>query len=159
MIEAVFRNSRYLVWLVVLASMVFAVLLYLSSFKVMLHIICDLALNMPARPGDLQLQAVGMLKALDNLLIAIAFHMVSISHYCFFLSKLPASESPFLKALHIADYHDLKVMLLQVALLILTVVFLERLVEHGSARDTLYLAAGIGIMMFAIAGAIKSIRS
>lgn len=158
MIESIFKNSRYLVWLVVVASMVFAVLLYVSSFKIMGHIVWSLISDMPAKPGDLQLQAVSMLKALDNMLIAIAFQMFGISHYCFFLSDTPASASPFLKVLHVGNYHDLKVMLMQVSLLILTVVFLERLVEHGSALDTLYLAAGIALMMFALVAAIKSMR-
>ncbi|WP_167541392.1 YqhA family protein [Moraxella ovis] len=158
MVEHIFHKSRFLVWLIVIASLIFSILLYLSSFKVMGHIIADFSSNMPTKVTDLQYQAVYMLKALDNLFIALTFQIISISHYGLFLSNTPPSESKFLQALHISSYHDVKINILQVSLLILVIIFLEQLVARGAVIETLYLSLSIATMMGAIIFAVKSMR-
>lgn len=122
------------------------------------HIIHDFIFNMPVKATDLQYQAVYMLKALDNLFIALTFQVIAFSHYGLFLSDVPPSESKFLRALHISNYHDVKINIFHLSLLVLTIIFLEQLVAQGAVIETLYLAVSIAVVMMAIIFAVKSMR-
>lgn len=102
--------------------------------------------------------AVSLLKSLDILLIALAFQIVSIAHHRLFISRSSDTESRFLKAMHVNDFHDLKVILLQVSILILALVFLEQAVEVGATLETLYLALSNGIVIAALVFAIRSMQ-
>lgn len=65
----------------------------------------------------------------------------------------------FLQALHISDFRDLKSMLMQVAILILTVMFLEQAVEYGATLETLYFALSVSFVLVAVVFVIKNLKS
>lgn len=99
-----------------------------------------------------------LLKILDILLIALAFQIISIAHYRFFISNKPTEDSLFLKTLHINNFHDLKIIILQVAALILTIMFLEQVAAVGATLETLYFAVSIAVMLAAVVFTMKSLK-
>ena len=68
-------------------------------------------------------------------------------------------DSRFLKVLHIHDFHDLKSILMQVAVLILTVMFLGQAVEYGATLETLYFALSVSCVLVAVVFVTKNLRS
>lgn len=158
MLEKFFKNSRYLVFIIVITGFISSILLYLLSINVIVNLVWDFVNGIPDSAKAGQYLAVTLLKVLDILLIALVFQIISIAHYQFFISKEPDINSRFLKVLHIADFHDLKVILLQVATLILTVMFLEQAVETGASLETLYFAISVAVAIYTVVQLIKSMQ-
>lgn len=158
MLEPLFRKSRYLVFIIVFASFMASLLLYVTAVNILWTTLGDFLKDIPDTAGEAKIMAVNLLKSLDILLIALAFQIVSIAHHRFFISRSSDTESRFLKAMHITDFHDLKIILLQVSILILALVFLEQAVEVGATLETLYLALSNGIIIAALVFAIRSMQ-
>lgn len=76
--------------------------------------------------------------------------------YRLFISRSDASASGLLTALKINDFHDLKITLIQVAMVIMVVLFLEQAVEIGATLETLYLGVAISLVIFSGVFAAKS---
>lgn len=155
MIESLFKNSRFLVFLIVISSMLSSVLLYISAVNIMINIVLDSIVSLPTKPSEGQIKAVMLLKSLDILLIALTFQIVSVAHYHLFISNQPENKSWFLEVFHISNFKDLKIILLKVAVLVLALIFLEQAVEKGATLETLYLSMASALMIFAIGFAIK----
>lgn len=158
MIEKVFRNSRFLVIVAVVISAVSCVLMYGASVNILWNIALDVVRDIPATADRGKSLAVRLLKLLDLLLIAITFQIIAVSLYRLFIRPISVEESKFLKALDIQSFHDLKITLCQVAVVILVILFLEQAVEVGATLDTLYFGAAIGIMIFAAVFAWKNMK-
>lgn len=158
MLENIFRNSRWMVVIIVIVSFIASILLYIASINAVLHFIVGFFKNLPSEPSDVQYQAVMLLKILDVLLIALTFQIISIAHYHFFISAEPNNDSRFLKALHIGSFHDLKIIILQVSSLILVIMFLEQIAAAGATLETLYFAVSIAVVMAAVVLTMKSLR-
>lgn len=158
MLENLFKNSRFLVLIIVAVSALASLALYFASVYSVLHLLGAFVANLPEKPGEVQYQAVMLLKILDILLIALAFQIISIAHYRFFISHKPTEDSLFLKTLHINNFHDLKIIILQVAALILTIMFLEQVAAVGATLETLYFAVSIAVMLAAVVFTMKSLK-
>ncbi|WP_313421334.1 YqhA family protein [Moraxella sp. CTOTU49803] len=158
MIEKLFKNSRYLVFLTIMVSLVSSVTLYMASLNIIFHILSDFFTNPTVKPLDGQILAVNLLKTLDILLIALSFQMIAIANYRLFISNKPAQESRFLTVLGIKDFHDLKINLMQVSMIILVILFLEQAVEGGANINTFLYGASIAMVVIAMVWAIKSLR-
>ena len=158
MLENIFKSSRFLVFIIVAVSAVASMMLYFASVYSLLHLMMNFFSDLPEHPGELQYKAVMLLKILDILLIALAFQIISIAHYHFFISHKPTHDSLFLKALRIDDFHDLKIIILQVAALILTIMFLEQVAQIGATLETLYFAVSVAVMIFAVVFTMKHLR-
>ncbi|MDO9621296.1 MAG: YqhA family protein [Moraxellaceae bacterium] len=158
MIERVFRSSRFLVLVAVTISAVSCVLLYGVSAKIIFNVAVDVLRDIPSTAVRGKSLAVGLLKLLDLLLIAITFHIIAVSLYRLFIHPISIEESKFLKALDIDTFHDLKVTLSQVAVVILVILFLEQAVEVGATLETLYFGAAIGIVISASVFAWKNMK-
>ncbi|WP_416192758.1 YqhA family protein [Neisseria sp. CCUG12390] len=157
-LEQIFKNSRLLVFIIVIVSFIASILLYIASINAGLHFIVGFVRELPDTPSKVQYQAVLLLKILDVLLIALTFQIISIAHYHFFISGKTNNDSQFLKALHINSFHDLKIIILQVASLILTIMFLEQVAAVGATLETLYFAVSIAVVMAAVVLTMKSLR-
>ncbi len=118
----------------------------------------EVVLNLPASTGQGKTVAVELLKLLDLLLIGITLQVIAVSLYRLFITPVKLNESQFLGALNIKDFHDLKITLIQVASVILVILFLEHAVESGGTLETLYLGLAIGVVMAASTFAWRSMK-
>lgn len=158
MIENIFRSSRFLVLVAVITSAISCVLLYGTSINIIFNIVLDVVRDTPATVDVGKSLAVKLLKLLDLLLIAITFQIITVSLYRLFIRPIPIEESKLLKTLDIRSFHDLKVTLTQVSVVILVILFLEQAVETGATLDTLYFGAAIGIVIVAAVFAWKNMK-
>ncbi|MCC5887908.1 MAG: YqhA family protein [Gammaproteobacteria bacterium] len=156
MIEKLFRGSRLLVLIAVAATAISAVLLYFSSLSILAHIVIDVAQDIPRTTEIGKNLAVKLLKVLDLLLIAITFHVTSVSLYRLFITPLRVEESTFLNVLHIKSFHDLKITVMQVSIVILVILFLEQAVEVGATLESLYFGAAVAMVILASVFACKN---
>ena len=147
-----------MVLVAVLVCAVSSVLLYVSVLNIIFHVILDFARDVPASADSGKSLAVRLLKILDLLLIAITFQIIAVSLNRLFIRPLTVSESLFLSALDIANFHDLKVTVVQVSVVIMVILFLEHLVDNGSSLDTLYMGLAVGIVILAAVFASKSMK-
>lgn len=158
MIERIFKSSRFLVVIAVLVAAVSAVLLYVASLNILFHIAIDFFGDVPAASDGGKSLAVKLLKLLDLLLIAITFQLVAVSLFRLFITPIRVEESKFLSALQIKSFHDLKITLMQVAVVIMVILFLEHAVEIGATLETLYFGAGVALVMSAAVFSWKNMK-
>lgn len=158
MIERVFQGSRLLVFIAVFSTAISSFLIYLSCINIVFHMVQGVVFNLPATTGEGKTVAVELLKLLDLLLIGITLQVIAVSLYRLFITPVKLKESQFLGALNIRDFHDLKITLIQVASVILVILFLEQAVELGGTLETLYLGLAIGIVMAASTFAWRSMK-
>lgn len=158
MLERAFNSSRFLVLIIVAMSMLSAVMLYLSTVVVVWNLVLDLFTRPIGSADEGKRLAVGLLKVLDILLIALTFQIIAISLFRLFIKRDNAPKSNFIKVLRINDFHDLKVTLLHVTIVILAILFLEHAVEVGASLDTLYFGLAIAVVIAAIVYATKQMH-
>lgn len=158
MIERIFQSSRLLVVIAVLSTAISSFLIYISCINIVFHMVQEVVLNLPVSTGQGKTVAVELLKLLDLLLIGITLQVIAVSLYRLFITPVKLNESQFLGALNIKDFHDLKITLIQVASVILVILFLEHAVESGGTLETLYLGLAIGIVMAASTFAWRSMK-
>lgn len=149
MLNKLFRNSRYFVLVTIVVSSVSALMLYLASIVIVFNIVVDFLNNMPASADGGKRLAVRLLKVLDTLLIAVTFQIIAAGLFRLFISRVGIHENSLLSALQIRDFHDLKVTLMQVAVVILVVVFLEHAVEGVGGQELLYHGIAIAVVIAA----------
>ncbi|EKO3779210.1 YqhA family protein [Vibrio metschnikovii] len=158
MMDRLFGSSRFLVLAVIVTSFIAAVILYLVVLSIMFGIVSNLWGGIPSGVTQGKMLAVRLLKVLDISLIAITFQIIAASLYRLFIRPSALEASPFLSALAIRNFHDLKITLLQVAVVIMIILFLEHLVEVGASIETLYLGAGMSMVIAAAIWAWKSMK-
>ncbi len=158
MIDKLFRNSRLLVLVTVLVSTIAAILLYAANVYIVFKIIIDFVLQVPATPDEGKILAVKLLKVLDMLLIAVTFQIIAVGLFRLFIKPDTCKESTLLAVLEIRDFHDLKITLIQVAIVILVVMFLEQAVEVGASLETLYYGLAISVIIASAVFAFKGME-
>lgn len=156
MIEKVFRTSRLLVLVTVLVSAVSAVLLYVASIYIVFNMLVDFFQQVPSSADGGKRLAVQLLKVLDTLLIAVTFQIVAAGLYRLFIRPDSCHKSGLISVLEIRDFHDLKITIIQVAIVILVVLFLEQAVETGPSADILYFGAAVALIIASAVFAVKS---
>lgn len=158
MIERVFQSSRFLVFVAVFATATSSFLIYLSCLSILYHITIDFAFAIPQTSDQGKVLAVKLLKLLDLLLIGITLQVIAVSLYRLFITPMKIQKSQFLSALHIKSFHDLKITLVQVAVVILIILFLEHTVEAGASLETLYMGAAIALVIAAATFAWRGMK-
>jgi uncharacterized membrane protein YqhA len=154
--EKLFKSSRLLVLVTVAVSAIAAVLLYAASVNILLNIVIEFVRQVPASADEGKRLAVEMLKVLDTLLIAVTFQIIAVGLFRLFIRPFADIESGLLSVLEIRDFHDLKITIIQVAIVILVILFLEQVVEVGASLETLYLGGAIALVIAAAVFAVKS---
>lgn len=157
--EKLFNSSRFMVLIVVFSCAIAALLLYISSVVVIFHLIWDVVTQVPTNADGAKRLAVRLLKVLDVLLIAVTFQIITVGLYRLFIARPSARSSGFLTALKIHNFHDLKITLLQVAVVILVILFLEQAVEVGAGLDTLYMGIAFALMIVSAIWAAKNMHA
>ena len=158
MIERVFRSSRFMVWVAVVICAVSSLLLYGASVNITWNTALDVVRDIPVSADDGKSLAVRLLKLLDLLLIAITFQIMAASLYRLFIRPVSDDDRESQNPLDIKSFHDLKITVSQVAVVILVVLFLEQAVEIGATIATLYFGAAIGIIILASVFAWKNMK-
>jgi len=69
--------------------------------------------------------------------------------YCFFL-RILFDNSSFLKTLSINKFHDLKVIILHVSIIVIVILFLEDIVVFGGTLANLYAGISSSLVILAI---------
>ena len=146
MIERILNSSRFLVLIAVFTTALSSFLIYVTSISIIFHTLQEVVFDLPTTTEQAKVLAVKLLKLLDLLLIGITLQVIAVSLYRLFITPIKLSESQFLSAFNIKDFHDLKITLIQVAAVILVILFLEHAVEYGGTKETLYLGIAIGIV-------------
>lgn len=158
MIENLFKSSRLLVLVTVLVSSIAAILLYAANIYIVANILIDFVMDVPATPDEGKILAVKFLKVLDMLLIAVTFQIIAVGLFRLFIKPDTCSKSTLLAVLEIRDFHDLKITLIQVAIVILVVMFLEQAVEVGASLETLYYGLAIAVIIASAVFAFKGME-
>ena len=148
-VEALFNNSRFLVLVAVLISGVSSALLYIASLVIVFNVGLEFVQHIPASAEAGKALAVKLLKILDLLLIAITFQIIAVSLFRLFIRPLTCQDSTFLKALDIKSFHDLKITLTQVAVVIMVILFLEHAVEVEATMETLFFGLAVAAVILA----------
>ncbi len=157
--EKLFNSSRFMVLIVVFSCAIAALLLYLTSMVVVFNLVWDVITQVPTNADSAKRLAVRLLKVLDVLLIAVTFQIIAVGLYRLFIARASARGSGFLAALQINNFHDLKITLLQVAVVILVILFLEQAVEVGAGLDTLYMGIAFALMIVSAIWAAKNMHA
>ncbi|MFO7859845.1 MAG: YqhA family protein [Desulfosalsimonas sp.] len=158
MIEKIFQSSRYLVLIAIAAASVSAIVLYFGSLSVLIHLLMDLLQEVPTTTESGKMLAVKLLKILDLLLIAITLQTISVSLYRLFITPLRVENSTFLNVLNIKSFHDLKITIIQVSIVILVILFLEQAVELGARSEILYFGSAVALVILASVYATRHMR-
>nr|WP_019558586.1 MULTISPECIES: YqhA family protein [unclassified Thioalkalivibrio] len=156
MIERMFTTSRLLVLVTVVVSTIAALLLYAANVYIVFNIVVDFVQQVPSSVDEGKSLAVRFLKVLDMLLIAVTFQIIAVGLFRLFIKPDSGSKSSLLSVLEIRHFHDLKVTIIQVAIVILVVLFLEQAVEVGASLETLYYGLAIAVI---IASAVFAFRN
>lgn len=149
MVEQILKSSRFLVLVTVLVCAVAAIMLYVASANIVFNILLETFAALPESADSGKRLAVKLLKVLDILLIAVTFQIIAVALYRLFITTQPTSPYGFLTSLQINNFHDLKITLIQVAIVILIVLFLEQAVEVGATLETLYFGLAVAVVIFA----------
>ncbi|MBA2881354.1 putative membrane protein YqhA [Desulfosalsimonas propionicica] len=158
MIEKIFQSSRYLVLIAIGAASVSAIVLYFGSLSVLIHLLMDLLQEVPTTTESGKMLAVKLLKILDLLLIAITLQTISVSLYRLFITPLRVENSTFLNVLNIKSFHDLKITIIQVSIVIMVILFLEQSVELGARLELLYFGSAVALVILASVYASRHMR-
>lgn len=150
MIQKVFRSSRFLVLIAVAICSLAAVMLYAAGISIIAQLLLELVeTGLPATADGGKGLVVDLLKTFDTLLIAVTFQIIAASLYKIFIAPDTIADSMMLRTLHIDDFHDLKVILIQIAVVIMVILFLEQAVEVGATLETLYFGVAIALVILA----------
>lgn len=156
--EKLFRSSRLLVLVAVVICALSAVLLYVATLNVIGNVVWSFVWNVPESADAGKALAVRLLKILDLLLIAITFQIIAVSLYRLFIRPFSIKQSTFLSALDISSFHDLKITLIQVSVVIMLILFLEQAVQVGGTLETLYFGLAVSVVTLASVYASKSMK-
>lgn len=158
MIEKIFQSSRFLVLIAIAAAAISSILLYCGSLSVLIHLLMDLLRDIPTTTASGKMLAVKLLKILDLLLIAITLQTISVGLYRLFITPLRMENSTFLNVLNIKSFHDLKITIIQVSIVIMVILFLEQAVELGARPEILYFGSAMALVILASVYASRHMR-
>ena len=136
-----------------------ALLLYVASIYIVFNIVVDFILQLPATADEGKRLAVRLLKVLDTLLIAVTFQMVAVGLFRLFIRPETGTECGLMSALEVRSFRDLKIAILQLAIVILVILFLEQIVEAGASLETLYMGGAIALVIASSVFAFRAMAS
>lgn len=147
MFERALSGSRYLALITVILAMVGALILYATSIITIFQFCTDVLFVYLQDIKSSKLIAVGILKLMDLMLIAIGLQIISLGVYKLFINeeyKLPS-------AMEVNNFHELKELIVKVASIILVVVFLEHAVNLGPSEYILEFGVAVALVIAAVA--------
>ena len=150
MLQNFFEKSRFLVIIVIINCIISSIFLYLSTIYLLIDAITFIVKNIYATNFEVKIVVVKFLKILDVSLIAITFHLISAGFYKLFIQQAIFDNSSFLKTLSINKFHDLKLIILHVSIIVIVILFLEDIVFFGGTLANLYAGISSSLVILAI---------
>ena len=95
--------------------------------------------------GKSTAMTVALIELMDKFLIAVGLYIFAVGMYGLFLGELKVPAW-----LNVHDLHEIKSRLSSIVILVMAVVFLERLVAWQDPQGTLFFAIGIALMTAAL---------
>lgn len=146
-----FGSSRYLILVAVLASYLAAAIIIIYSGLLLIHILIELFLHPDLSVVAERQLVLECIELIDAFLLGTAFYIVALGLYELFIN--PHINTP--NWLHIESLEDLKARLLAVIILVLSVFFLEQVINWDKKSDILSLGIAEALMIAAITLAIR----
>lgn len=146
-----FGGSRYLIIVAVLASYLAAAIIIIYSGILLIHILIGLFLHPDLSVAAERQLVLECIELIDAFLLGTAFYIVALGLYELFIN--PNINTP--AWLHIHDLDELKARLLAVIILVLSVFFLEQVINWDKKSDILSLGIAEALMIAAITLAIR----
>ncbi|HEY0755188.1 MAG TPA: YqhA family protein [Ktedonobacteraceae bacterium] len=150
MIQKILENSRYLILIAVIGAYLIAAMVIIYDALLVIHTGIDLftTLDLSVHSGR-QLVLEGI-EGLDIFLLGTAFFIVALGLYELFIKR--STGSPVW--LHVRDLDDLKARLLGVVIVVMSVFFLEQVINWDGKSAILNLGIAEALMIGAITLAI-----
>ena len=151
MLERVLANSRYLVYVTIVLSLIAAVFLHVVAAMSLVSIIIDAFRAGPWLLRVAKESAIGFLNVIDLLLIATGLQMIAIGVYKIFLNR----DLPVPSGLQISTFRELKVSLVKLVGIVLIILFLEYAFKLGPGLPILYFGVAIAVRIAAFGWVIN----
>ena len=147
MLKKILENSRYVVFIAVVGSLVATVTLL--SFGI--YDIGELLIKIAKGVVDSKTAGLKLIEVVDSFLLATVFLIIAIGLYELFID----STMQLPDWLEINSLDDLKAKLVGVVIIVLGVIFLGNTAKWTAGNDILYLGGGVGAVIFALTYFLK----
>jgi uncharacterized membrane protein YqhA len=151
MVQKILGNSRYLIFIAVIGSYLAAAFVIINSGLLLARICIDLFIHPQLSTESERQLMLECIEVLDAFLLGTAFFIVALGLYELFIKRPTSSPS----WLHVRDLNDLKARLLGVVIVVLSVFFLEQVINWDGKSNILGLGIAEALMIGAITLAIK----
>ena len=149
--QKLLENSRFLIVIAVLSSYMTAAMVIIYSAFLLVHILTELLLHPTLSiAADRQL-VLECIEVVDAFLLGTAFYIVALGLYELFINR-HASTPGWLR---VNSLEELKARLLGVIIVVLSVYFLEQVINWDGKQDILFLGLAEALMISAITLTIR----
>ena len=150
MLKKVLENSRFLVLIAVIGSLIGTVALLILGIYEIVEIVLEVSHGLI----ESKKIVLGLIEIIDTFLMATVFLIISIGLYELFIDstlKLP-------EWLEINSLDDLKAKLVGVVIIVLSVIFLGNTANWIGGQEILYLGGGVALVIFALTYFLKQTK-
>lgn len=151
MIQKLLNNSRYLILIAVIGSYLASAVVIIYDALMLIHVCIDLIVHPSINPNSGRQLVLEFIEGLDIFLLGTAFFIVAMGLYELFIAR----PSNSLAWLHVRDLDDLKARLLGVVIVVMSVFFLEQVINWDGKSNLLGLGIAEALMIGAITLAIN----
>jgi uncharacterized membrane protein YqhA len=147
MFERLLTDSRYLILIAVIGSLVASVVLLIYGGMEVLYLTIKTLSSLDINAKADKSLVVAFVEMVDLFLLSAAFYMIALGLYALFINdqlRLP-------DWLVIHNFDDLKSKLISVIIVVMGVLFLSQLVNWDGQRDILGFGAAIALVTAALA--------
>jgi uncharacterized membrane protein YqhA len=144
-------SSRYLILIAVLGSCLAAATIIIYNGILLIHTLISLIIYPALSIMAGRQLALACIELTDSFLLGIAFYMVALGLYELFLNRHVDTPG----WLHVRSLDDLKIRLLAVIILVLSVFFVEQVINWDRKSDILALGIAEALVIVAITLAIR----
>ena len=139
--EKILEKSRYLVLLAVFSTLLASAATFMWGVYKNGVVLVELIIT----GGKNAAMTISLIELMDKFLIAVGLYIFAIGMYELFINDL---DVPAWLTVH--DLHGIKSRLSSIVILVMAIVFLERLVSWQDPQGTLFFAIGIALMTAAL---------
>lgn len=150
MAKKLLDSSRYLILVAVIGAYLASAIVILYGGVLLIHIIMELFLHPNLSTGSGRMLALECIELVDTFLLGTAFFIVAVGLYELFINRHAAPGW-----LHVSTLEDLKAKLLGVVIVVLSVSFLEQIINWDGRRDILSLGIAEALVIGAITLTIR----
>lgn len=150
-IRKVLGGSRFLIIIAVIVSYLTAAMIIIYSAFLLFHILINLVLYPDLSSAAGRHLIVACIELIDSFLLGTAFYIVAIGLYELFIDRRVRT----LSWLQVQNLDELKGRLLAVITVVLSIFFLEQVINWNGKSDILALGIAEALIIGAIALAVK----